>query len=102
MTFSYANKGFYARQIERWMRPYLRDQCLLLRAENLFASPQSSMDRVTDFLGPARFAVPNLTSVQQSGYATPLEPALRDRLANVFRQPNRDLAQLVGIHWPGR
>jgi hypothetical protein len=102
MSFSCGNKGFYARQIERWMRPYLRDQCLFLRAENLFASPQSSMGRVTDFLRTARFAVPNLTPVQQRAYATPLEPALLDRLANVFRQPNRDLPQLVGIHWPGR
>jgi hypothetical protein len=51
MRFSYAARGRYVEQLERWMRSFPRDQFLILPSEGLFAEPEEALERICGFLG---------------------------------------------------
>jgi hypothetical protein len=97
-NYSYLARGFYAAQIERWLEHFPASQMLVLKAEDLFASPQSAFERVCDFLGLPRFQLRDASPRYQRSYA-PLSDATRERLARLYEEPNRRLAELTGISW---
>ncbi len=49
-------RGFYAHQVRNLKRLFPDDQLLFLRSEDLSEAAQPELDKVTDFLGVARFA----------------------------------------------
>jgi cytochrome P450 len=100
-TFSYAAKGVYAPQLCRWLGHFPREQMLILKAEDLFRNPQDTVDRVTDFLGIARFAVADLSGGNRRRYPL-MHPETRQRLEALFDAPNAETEALTGIGWPKR
>lgn len=95
--FSYASRGHYADQIERWMAAFPRESFLFIRAEDMFRTPQQVYDQVCDFLGlsPRNIAP---TPKHQRSYPS-LDEAVARRLADEFAQSNARLRQLTGIGW---
>ncbi len=100
---SYVARGRYADQLQAWLACYPHEQLLVLRAEDLFERPKDVWDETLAFLGlrpsrPPAFEVHN----PGAGSAVP-EPA-RSLLEATFRQPNADLADLLGRDqlWSGR
>jgi hypothetical protein len=92
--FSYVARGEYLRQLERWYAAFPLDQFLVLRSEDLYARPAEAFARVTSFLGiDSRVRVPFM--VHNRGDAPPLEPALRQRLAEHFAPHNDQVAPLL-------
>lgn len=100
-TFSYAAKGLYAAQIERWLACFPRERLLIGKAEELFRDPQAMVDKVTDFLGIERHRVADLTPGNQRRYPL-MHPETRRRLEQRFEAPNRDLARFTDIGWTPR
>ncbi len=49
--FSYADRGFYARQLERYRERFPRDRILVLLTEELGRDPRAAVDRCSTFLG---------------------------------------------------
>lgn len=96
--FSYLSRGFYAVQIERWLKHFPRDAMLILKAEDMFASPQSTFDEVCNFLGLRPFEIPDPTPRYQRDYEA-LSDEMRDELAKLYDEPNRRLAEMTGISW---
>ena len=95
---SYAARGRYAEQIERWWSVFPREQLLLLRSEDMFADPGSSFASVTDFLGLVRRA-PVGWKAYNATASRELDPGLRERLTEGFRPWNARLAELTGRDW---
>jgi hypothetical protein len=52
-VYSYVERGFYARQLERLLRIFPREQVLLLTSDELRADPDSTLTRICGFLGIA-------------------------------------------------
>ncbi|MFD2497992.1 sulfotransferase [Rhizorhabdus histidinilytica] len=50
-VFSYVERGFYGAQVERLLALFPREQCLLLRSEELRQEPQATLGTVCRFLG---------------------------------------------------
>lgn len=101
--FTYAARGEYWWQLERWLELYPRDRVLVIRSEPFFARPAESYARTLEFLGlpPAEgipFAVHN-----DGGVYEPMAPATRERLGGRFAEANRRLGLLLGepAWWAG-
>ena len=50
-TFSYLDRGRYCEQLSRIFSLFPRDQVLVIKAEELFQTPDLSLDRIETFLG---------------------------------------------------
>lgn len=49
--FSYLARGRYAEQLDRWMRHFSPEQLLILRSEDMYLEPSTTVRRVHAFLG---------------------------------------------------
>ena len=94
-TFSYAARGRYAEQLRPWLAHYPREQLLVLRAEDLFERPREVWDETVAFLGLAP-ATPPAFQVHNPGTDQGMSAQARATLTEAFRQPNADLAELLG------
>ena len=93
--YSYAARGDYAPQLERWFELFPREQLLIVRSEDLYRRGAETFARVAGFLGiepetRAPFAAHNQTS------GPPLDRRIRARLSRHFAPLNARLADLLG------
>ena len=98
-VYSYVERGLYARQAERLLSLFRREQILFLATDELWHDPRGQMDRITTFLGQDPF-----TSVPRE-YIVPLQsdnfgempPSDRACLDALFRSDIERTAELTGL-----
>ena len=98
-NYTYAARGRYAEQLERWFEAFPREQVLVLLTDELAADTAGAYRRVLDFLGVdvrELDAYPRIFEREYGG----MDPATRTRLEGEFAQPNRRLAELLGREPP--
>jgi hypothetical protein len=93
---SYLWRGDYAEHFARWLEVFPRDRFHVVRAEDLAAHPQQTLDGVYSFLGLQPHRPDALTNLHTARY-DPMDPASRQWLVEYFRPRNARLAQLVGF-----
>lgn len=96
-VFSYVERGFYGAQTERLFTLFPREQCLLLRSEQLQQEPQAQMEKICRFLGvEPPGVVPHRTvhPARAIDYPSRLEAADRALLAEQYR---KDIARFEAI-----
>jgi hypothetical protein len=92
---SYVARGEYARQLERWLDVFPREQILVIRSEDLYQRSAEAFTRVAEFLAiDPDVTIPFTPHNQTSG--SPLDPAIRRRLSEHFAPFNARLADLLG------
>jgi hypothetical protein len=94
--WSYLARSRYAEQLERWLELFPREQFLFLKAEDLFADPETALSTTYDYLGLPPHApegVSRLNSAQYEG----IEPDVRAQFTEYFRPHNERLYELIGI-----
>lgn len=96
--FSYAARGRYAEQLERWFRHVPRERIHVMRSEDFYADPATTYARLLEFLDlepflPPRFAQ-HMRRVEQGGPPEDVREALRA----YFLPYNARLAEL--LDWP--
>lgn len=100
LRYSYAERGHYAEQLERWMAVYPIESILVLRSEDLFHEPALTYHRLLEFLELPMWTPARLANHSYGGAARPerdgLSPDLRRQLVERFAPSNRRLEQLVG------
>ena len=96
---TYAVRGLYAEQLERWLRYFDREQLLILLSDELDADPTATMQTVTAFLGVPEHPAAHYARRGVQQYA-PMRPETRERLERAFAEPNRRLAELLGRDLP--
>jgi hypothetical protein len=94
--FSYVSRGFYGSQIREWLRLFERSQFLFLKSEDLYARPVEVLERTGKFLGLRSFEWKASRVFNQGRYHAKIEPAMQRYLQELYRAPNRELAQLLG------
>ena len=93
--FTYASRGLYAEQLERWLAAFPREQLLILATEDLAERPRDTYAQVLEFLGVPPHELTSYPRIFSRDYAA-MEPATRERLAGTFAEPNRRLYELLG------
>lgn len=92
---TYAARGLYAEQLERWLAVYPREQLLVLTTDELGERTAKTYAAVLSFLGAAPHALEEYPRVFDRDYA-PMRPETRAALAERFAEPNRRLETLLG------
>jgi hypothetical protein len=91
-------RGFYADQLRHWQTFFPAHQFLVLSFDELVKNSSVTLNRVFEFLGLEAQAV-DTSQVHNSGSGAgppALRPELRTQLETLYRQKNKDLAELTG------
>jgi hypothetical protein len=109
-VFSYVERGFYGRQVERLFSLFPREQCLILRSEDLNMDPDGTLGRVCTFLGvpPVRgIAARTVHPARDLPYPSELTEEDRALLAGLYRPDLARFEHLTGLdisfwarNWP--
>ena len=92
---TYAARGRYAEQLERWLAAFPREQLHVATTEELGERPAETYAAIVAFLGAAPHTLPEYPRVFDRDYA-PMRPETRTALAERFAEPNRRLQALLG------
>jgi hypothetical protein len=96
---TYAARGRYAEQLERWLAVFPHEQLLVVATEELGEAPPETYASILDFLGAAPHALDEYPRVFDRDYE-PMRPETRAALEAVFAEPNRRLEELLGRRLP--
>jgi hypothetical protein len=94
-VFSHIQRGFYAHQIERLFRTFPRENCLVLRHEELRDDHQGTLGRVYQFLGVDDILPPPQKEVHKRSYE-PMSRTAFIMLRIIFRRDVARLEKLLG------
>ncbi len=92
---TYAARGRYAEQLERWLAVFPWEQLHVVVSEELRAQPASAYARVLAFLGLPRHTLRSFPPVFERHYP-PMAGPTRRRLAAGFADANGRLERLLG------
>jgi hypothetical protein len=97
--FGYVARGMYADQIKLWQAHYPAEQIQLIQTEAFFKDTSAIFGEILDFLGiprwqPSHFG--NYSVASPTGSSQGMVPAAREKLTETFKEPNRQLYDLVG------
>ena len=98
-NYTYAARGLYAEQLERWFAAFPREQLLVLFMEEMLEQPAETYARALDFLGAHRHELRSYPHIFSRDYAE-MTSGARTRLEAFFAEPNRRLAALLGLELP--
>ena len=96
---SYIARGMYARQLERWLERFPREQMLILASEDLFADPAGTVHRVQAWLDLPEHTPTVLRAANARTYES-MEPDTREELSRRFRADSVRLHDLNGVRLP--
>jgi hypothetical protein len=96
---TYAARGRYAEQLERWLDAFPREQLLVLFTEELAADTAGTYRRVLDFLGVDARGLDSYPRIFEREYGG-MDPVTRIRLEGEFAEPNRRLEELLERELP--
>ncbi|MET7709572.1 sulfotransferase [Micromonospora sp. NPDC005413] len=103
---SYAARGRYAEQLERWFAHVPRERIHVTRTEDLNVDPAGTYGEILSFLDLPAFTPEAFTrhTRRVDDGTSQLTPDLRDRLTEHFKPHNARLAALLGWPdpWPAR
>jgi len=94
-NFTYAARGRYAEQLERWFEAFPREQLLVLLSEDLATDTAGTYRRVLEFLGVEARGLGSYPRIFEREYEG-MSPETRRSLEGEFAEPNRRLAKLLG------
>jgi sulfotransferase family protein len=97
---AYFSRGLYADHLSNFFRRFRRDQILVLRTEDVEAIPHNVAAEFFRFVGvePMSDLADGLTrinSARPDNGGPPLSPVLRAELVARYREPNRQLRELL-------
>jgi hypothetical protein len=94
-NFTYASRGLYAEQLDRWLAVFPREQLLIVPSEDLLEQPRETYARVLEFLGAPPHELDSYPRIFVREYEA-MDPKTRQRLSARFAEPNARLYELLG------
>jgi hypothetical protein len=98
-NYTYAARGRYAEQLERWHAAFPREQVLVLLTDDLAADTAGTYRRTLEFLGVADRGLESYPRIFEREYGE-MDPDTRARLEERFAESNRRLAELLARELP--
>ena len=98
-NYTYAARGRYAEQLERWFAVFPRDQLLVLFTDELAADTAGTYARVLDFLGVEARGLESYPRIFEREYGG-MEASTRATLEEEFTGPDRRLEELLELDLP--
>lgn len=98
-NYTYAARGRYAEQLERWFAVFPREQVLVLLTDELAADTAGTYRRTLEFLGVDPRGLDSYPRIFEREYEE-MGSGVRARLEEGFAEPNRRLVELLGRQLP--
>jgi hypothetical protein len=95
--YTYLARGKYIDQLQRWMELFPREQFLILRSEDFYNEPASSLTETFKFLGLPVAGLQKDYQPYNYGTYSKMEPATRKRLIAYFAPYNARLSEYLGM-----
>ncbi len=102
LHFSYIARGKYAEQLERWFKYFPREQCLIIKSEDMYSNPADIFKQTLNFLHiPMIDRYPHASSFKPyngrkfNAYKK-MATKMRERLIEIFKPHNERLYNLLG------
>ena len=92
----YVTYSLYLYFLKEWLTVFPREQILILKSEDLFFNPATTLKRVYDFLGLPDSPQAKYRNYNPGSYP-PISDNLRRQLAEFFRPYNRQLEDYLGM-----
>jgi tetratricopeptide (TPR) repeat protein len=86
----YVARGVYIEFLKKWMTIFPKEQFLILRSEDFYAQPESTLMQVFDFLNLPPASEMNLKPYNQ-GFYQPIPIKLRQKIHTFFQPYNQQL-----------
>lgn len=98
---SVLSRGMYLEQLLRWEACIPPERLLVLTSEELSRHTPAAYARILEFLGLPPAPLPTLRRYNEQRPA-PIDPALRERLLELYAEPNERLRRHLGrdLEWP--
>ena len=94
-NYTYASRGLYVEQLERWLAVFPREHLLIVPSEDLLERPRETYARVLEFLGAPPHELDSYPRVFVREYDE-MDRGTRERLSARFAEPNARLYELLG------
>jgi hypothetical protein len=103
LSFGYRTRGIYINYLKRWRRFYPAGRMLILNFDDWITQPEDAYLRVCDFLGIRRASLNKYRAynVNEHSFA-PIDPCVRQELAEFFRPYNLTLSEYLGMGFDWR
>jgi hypothetical protein len=95
-VYSYIDRGFYTKQLQRIWKYFPKNHTLIFKTEELKNRPKKILDKVTNFLEIDPFAYISQKKLHTLSYDSPLQTREKEILKNTFLQEIRKLEKLLG------
>jgi hypothetical protein len=92
--YSYLSRGIYVDQLKIWMDIFPRKQFSILKSEDFYANPATSLAQVLGFLGLPAVEIEDYER-HNSGSYDEMPDALSQKLADYFRPHNQRLSEYL-------
>lgn len=97
---TYLARGIYADQLQRWMNYFPSEQFFIIKSEDFYATPDTTLKEIFMFLGLPEVAREQQQEYKQFNRSTysqaKMEPETRRRLLTYFEPHNERLSTLLG------
>jgi len=93
--FSYIERGKYDEQIKNWFIHFPKGQMLILSSEAFFDNPGKVIEQCLNFLEVPITSIDHNKKHNTGNYNSPLEPATREQLQQLFLPHNQALYQML-------
>ena len=97
-TGNYIGRGIYLEFIKKWLEIFPREQLLILRGEDLYQEPSSTMKEVFEFLGLPENEGGEYRKLNSGSYS-PISESMRHLLNDYFRPYNQKLEEYLGMEF---
>lgn len=92
----YVGRGIYLPSLRRWQACFPPEQVLVMKSEDLFDDPQSTTERVFQFLGLSPRPLRDVSVRKKGSYAEKMDAETRGSLAAFYRPHNEALYAHLG------
>lgn len=97
--YTYLSRGKYIDQLKVWMELFPREQFLILKSENFYSDPESTLKKTFGFLDLPAVELQKEYTPFNNGTYSKMEPATRKRLIAYFEPYNTHLYEYLGVNF---
>ncbi|MEZ2246631.1 MAG: tetratricopeptide repeat protein [Microcoleus sp.] len=92
---NYLARSRYIEFIKNWLAFFPKEQLLILKSEDFYASAATTVLQVLDFLDLPEYQLPEYQNANPGSYQ-PISDSVRDWLSDYFRPYNQELEEYLG------
>lgn len=95
LCYSYLTRGYYAEQLERWLKFFAPDQICVVAFESFIQDQKTIVAQIFQFLNLPEFTITTTHRSNPGRYEKKLDPKFRQRLLDHFQPHNERFFDMI-------